>query len=200
MTLAADTTDAKRLLREDAEAARRAAASAGDGSAGARLAENLWAAAVVPRRAAVSGYWPIGDEIDVMPALLALAADGHKVALPVIVGRGRPLEFRVWREGDATRRGAFGIREPLDAAPAIEPDVVLVPLLAFDRAGFRLGYGGGFYDRSLAALRARSPVLAVGIAWSAQEVAAVPRGGHDEPLDWVVTERDAIRIAPDGTS
>lgn len=200
MTLAADTTDAKRLLRAEAEAVRRAAARADDGTAGARLADNLLAAAIVPRRAAVSGYWPIGDEIDVMPALRVLAADGHRVALPLIVGKGRPLVFRAWRDGDAMRRGPFGIREPLDAAAEIEPAVVLVPLLAFDRAGSRLGFGGGFYDRSLAALRARSPVLAVGIAWSAQELAAVPRDRHDEALDWVVTEREAIRIEPGGAS
>lgn len=195
MTLATDISDAKRGLRAEATAARRTAAHADDGTAGARLAERLAAAAIVPRAATVSGFWPIGDEIDVMPALRALAAAGHTVALPVVTGRGRPLLFRVWREGDAMQSGPFGIHEPLESAPSIDPDVVLVPLLAFDRAGFRVGYGGGYYDRSLAALRARALVVAVGIAWSAQEIAAVPHDARDEPLDWVVTEREAIRVA-----
>jgi len=190
-----DIDDAKRALRAASDARRRVAAAADDGAAGERLAALFLEAIAVPESAPVSGFWPIGDEIDVMPLLRALAARRHSIALPVIAGRGRPLIFRRWVEGDDMAAGPFGIREPLDGAPEIAPRVLLVPLLAFDRAGYRLGYGGGFYDRSLAALRETGEALAVGAAWAAQEVAAVPRGAHDQVLDWVVTEREAIRIS-----
>lgn len=123
-----------------------------------------------------------------------LAARGHALGLPVVQGRGKPLLFRAWRRGDALVPGSLGIPAPgPDAAPLV-PDLLLVPLLAFDREGFRLGHGAGYYDMTLAGLRAIGPVLAVGIAYAGQEIARVPREAHDEPLDWVVTEGEAIRI------
>lgn len=186
--------DNKRALRKQAVARRDEAAAADDGRAGTRLAGHLEAAAVVPAGAVVSGFWPIGSEFDVWPALNALVARGHPVALPVVAGAGRPLEFRLWRKGDAMATGPFGIREPLATAPAVDPEVLLVPLLAFDRTGYRLGYGGGFYDRSLAGLRDRGTPRAIGVGWSAQEVPAVPRAAYDQPLDWIVTERESIRV------
>ena len=186
--------DAKQAARRTAAARRRDEAAAGDGAAGTRLAEIALAEIDFADGAAIAGYWPIDSEMDVQPLLRGLAARGHPIALPVVAGRGRPLIFRAWREGDEMADGAFGIREPLPAAAEIEPGVLLVPLLAFDRAGFRLGYGGGFYDRSLADLREKAPVLAVGIAWAGQETAAVPRDSHDQPLDWIVTERAAIEV------
>ncbi len=192
-----DIDDAKRALRIEAAARRNEAAAADDGGAGRWLSLRFLDAITVPDGAPVSGFWPIRGEINVMPLLRALAARGHPVALPVVAGRGRPLVFRAWREGDATADGPYGIREPLASAPALSPRVVLVPLLAFDRAGHRLGYGGGFYDRSLAGLRAQAPVLAVGIAWAAQEVPAVPHDSRDQRLDWVVTERAALRLPGD---
>lgn len=195
MQSATDIDEAKRALRKEAAARRSDAAAADDGGAGARLAERFLGAVTVPAGAPVSGFWPIRTEIDVMPLLRALAARGHAIALPVVVGPARPLVFRAWREGDAMAAGPYGIREPLDDAPEIAPHVLLVPLLAFDRAGYRLGYGGGFYDRSLAALRDRGTAMAVGVAWAAQEVAAVPHDERDQPLDWVVTEQEALRIA-----
>jgi len=147
--------------------------------------------------AAVSGYWPIGVEANVMPLLQALGRRGLTMALPVVPGRGEPLTFRRWREGDAMGTGPFGIREPLPESPVVEPDLLLVPLLAFDRSGGRLGYGGGYYDRTLAGLRARKPILAVGVAYAAQECDTVPCGETDVPLDWIVTEAAAIRAHPD---
>lgn len=194
MSEAIDINETKRSCRARAVESRRAAALADDGTAGTRIAGNLLAAGMVPPGAPVSGFWPIRDEVDALTALRELAVRGHPVALPVVVGRGRPLVFRRWIESDGMATGPFGIREPLDGAPEIEPRVLLVPLLAFDRAGFRLGYGGGFYDRSLAGLRMAGDALAIGIAWAGQEVAAVPRDAHDQPLDWIVTEREAIRI------
>ncbi len=195
MHAATDINEAKRTLRTEAAARRRDAAAVDDGSAGERLAAHFLESVAVPDAAPVSGFWPIRTEIDVMPLLLALAARGHPVALPVVAGAGRPLTFREWREGDAMEEGPYGIREPIATAPALVPQILLVPLLAFDRAGYRLGYGGGFYDRSLAALRKAGTAVAVGAAWAAQEVAAVPRDASDQKLDWVVTEREALRIS-----
>ncbi len=192
---ATDIDDAKRALRTEAAARRNEAAGADDGGAGKRLALRFLDAITVPEGAPVSGYWPIRTEIDVRPLLRALAGRGHPVTLPVVAGPGKPLVFRAWREGDAMADGPYGIREPLESAPALTPRVVLVPLLAFDRAGYRLGYGGGFYDRSLAGLRAQGTVLAVGVAWAAQEVPAAPHDSRDQRLDWVVTERAALRIS-----
>ena len=186
--------DAKQAARRTATARRRDAAAADDGNAGSRLAEIALAEIDFPDGAAIAGFWPIASEMDVQPLLRGLAARNHAIVLPVVAGRDRPLLFRAWREGDEMADGAFGIREPLPAAAEIEPGVLLVPLLAFDRAGFRLGYGGGFYDRSLAGLREKAPVLAVGIAWAGQETAAVPRDSRDQPLDWIVTEREAIIV------
>jgi 5-formyltetrahydrofolate cyclo-ligase len=140
----------------------------------------------------VAGYLPIGDEIDPRPLLRRLHAAGHAIALPRIVRSHAPLSFRVWEEGDALEDGPFGTLQPGEAAPAIVPEVVVLPLLAFDRRGFRLGYGGGYYDRTLAELRSRRAVTAIGIAYAAQEVPSVPHDRHDRPLDWVVTEREAI--------
>ena len=197
MQAATDIDEAKRALRAGSAARRHDAAAADDGGAGTRLASHFLEAISVPDGAPVSGYWPIRGEVDVTPLLLALAARGHPVALPVVAAAGRPLVFRAWREGDAMEAGPYGISEPLAGAPALIPQILLVPLLAFDRDGYRLGYGGGFYDRSLAALRSMGTVVAVGAAWAAQKVSAVPRGSLDQRLDWVVTEREAIRIPGD---
>lgn len=191
---AAGLVEAKQAARRAATARRRGEAAAGDGNAGSLLAEIALAEIDFADGAAIAGYWPIASEMDVQPLLRGLAARGHPIALPVVAGRGRPLIFRAWREGDEMADGAFGIREPLPAAAEIEPGVLLVPLLAFDRAGFRLGYGGGFYDRSLAGLREKAAVLAVGIAWAGQETAAVPRDSRDQPLDRIVTEREVIIV------
>ena len=194
MSALTDLDEAKQSLRRSATARRRDAAAGDDGAAGRTLAEIVLAGIALHDGAAVSGYWPIASEIDVMPLLRELAASGHAIALPAVTGKDRPLVFRAWRDGDAMADGPFGIREPLASAVEVEPRIVLAPLLAFDRQGYRLGYGGGFYDRSLAVLRGKRPTLAIGIAWAAQEVPAVPHDRRDQPLDWVATEREAIRM------
>ena len=116
----------------------------------------------------VSGFSAIRDEIDAGPLLARLADQGYRLALPVMQGKGKPLLFRAWAPGDAMDTAVWGIAEPKPDKPVLEPDVVLVPLLAFDSRGWRLGYGGGFYDRTLAALRARKPIVAVGLAYDEQ--------------------------------
>ncbi len=149
-----------------------------------------------PRDTVISGYWPIRDEIDPRPLLDSLAARGHALALPVVGPPDAPLVFRAWTKGDTLLPGPFGTRTPSAEARELTPRVVIVPLLAFDAAGYRLGYGGGYYDRTLAGLR-RGPgaVLAIGVAYPDQRVDAVPRAPYDERLDWVVTETAAHRAA-----
>ena len=149
-----------------------------------------------PANIVISGYWPIRDEIDPRPLLDRLAARGHPLALPVVGAPDAPLVFRAWAKDDTLMPGPFGTRTPGDEARELAPRVVIVPLLAFDAAGYRLGYGGGYYDRTLAELR-RGPgaVLAVGVAYQDQRVDAVPRAPYDERLDWVVTETAAHRAA-----
>lgn len=141
----------------------------------------------------VSGFASLPGELDCMPLMERLAADGVRLALPRVVAKGQPLEFRQWAPGDAMDAGVWGIAEPKADRAVLEPDILLVPLLAIDREGWRLGYGGGFYDRTLAALRDAKPIIAIGLAYDAQVVDAVPHLDYDEPLDWVLTPSGAMR-------
>jgi 5-formyltetrahydrofolate cyclo-ligase len=152
-------------------------------------------AAWAPYPPVIAGYWPVGSELDCRPLLGALAAAGWRCALPVVAAATEPLGFRLWRPGESLRPGALGIPEPEASAAMVVPRVLLVPVLAFDRAGRRLGQGAGYYDRTLEALRAlpaRRPVLALGLAYAAQELPTLPVGSHDQPLDWIVTEIEAF--------
>jgi 5-formyltetrahydrofolate cyclo-ligase len=188
----------KRALRAAARKARCAAALAdgtAPGPASQALRDHVLAAVPVKPGVVVSGYWPMGEEIDPRPLMEALAARGHPLALPAVRAAGEPLDFRAWAPGDALRPAGFGTSEPRREAALLQPAVLLVPLLAFDAAGYRLGYGGGFYDRSLAALRAAGDILAVGLAFAAQQVAAVPRESTDQPLDLVATEAGIVTPA-----
>ena len=144
--------------------------------------------------AVISLYWPMRDEIDVRDLTRALSADGVRMALPVMVEPGAPLMFREWRIGDALAPGAFGVHEPADEASTLEPDIVVVPLLAFDATGNRLGYGGGYYDRTLRDLRVCREIIAVGVGYDEQEFPAVPGDTSDEILDMIITDRRTLRI------
>ncbi len=140
----------------------------------------------------VAGYAPIRSEFDPFPLMRALAQHGARLALPVVVARDQPLAFRAWSFGQALHPGKFAILEPaLDAMP-VEPDLLLVPLAAFDRAGHRIGYGAGFYDRTLSRRSATKPMIALGLAFATQEVGGVPALPHDIGLDYIVTERETI--------
>lgn len=154
---------------------------------GVRLAA-AWSPAIV------SAFHPIREEPDTLALLAALSAHGLTTALPVAAGRGTHLTFRQWRPGDPTRLGAMGIPEPVDSAPVVEPDLLFVPLACFDRRGHRIGYGAGYYDRTLERLRAMKPIHAVGVAYSVCEIAATPYEAHDQTLDAIVTERETIFV------
>lgn len=176
--------------------ARRAAAFAAHGAAaGALLATHGLSFLPLAPGSTVSGFSAIRDEIDAGALLARLHAEGHRLCLPVMEGKGKPLVFRAWAPGDEMGKVQWGIAEPLPDKPVLEPDVVLVPLLAFDGAGYRLGYGGGFYDRTLARLRAIKPAVAVGIAYDELKVDAVPHQSYDERLDWVLTPSGPLRCS-----
>lgn len=193
---AADLQAAKAALRAAAGERRARAHARLHPGAGAALAGHFLAgfAERLPADAVVALYWPIRTEIDVRPLIDELAASARRIALPVLRGPGEPLGFASWRPGRPLRTGALGLSEPADGSPAT-PDVVVAPLLAFDRTGARLGYGGGYYDRTLGELRAAGPVLAVGAAYAAQETARIPVAPGDEPLDAVVTESGTMPVA-----
>ena len=139
----------------------------------------------------VSGYYPMEGEIWPLPLMAALRAKGHSLALPVMQKKTDPLLFRAWSPGDPLIPGVWGIRQPAPDRAVVLPDIVLAPLLAFDRRGYRLGYGGGYYDRTLRYLRANKALLAVGLALDELEVDAVPHLDYDERLDWVLTPSGA---------
>jgi 5-formyltetrahydrofolate cyclo-ligase len=141
----------------------------------------------------VSGFFPFTTEISVLPLLAKLASEGWTTSLPVVLGKNMPLKFRAWTPGEPTIAGVWDIPMPPETAPEVLPDVVLAPMLAFDRRGFRLGYGGGFYDRTLSKLKKIKPIEAIGICYSTQEIDDVPHGDHDEPVDWILTERGIRR-------
>lgn len=189
----------KQALRITARAMRKIAherhcLAAAGASIGERLSSfGLGFATAGKLPAVVAGYAPIREEID--PSLLLLQArlDGARVVLPAIVGKEHPLEFRIVDFATKTKPGVWGIAEPPPTAEVLDPDLLLVPLLAFDRRGFRLGYGGGFYDRTLRKLRALKPIIAVGLAYDEQRIDAVPHLDYDEPLDWVLTPSGPVR-------
>lgn len=184
MTLVAQKAEARRA----AYALRKAAFAAGQGQAAELLADFL----SDQKGRVLSGYMPMRTEIDPLPAM---AAHQGPVCVPVIPGPGQPLRFREWTPGCAMVAGDFGALIPAEGA-WLEPEVLIVPLLSFDRLGYRLGYGGGFYDRTLERLRSRGATLAVGFAFAAQEVDAVPIEPTDQRLDAILTETGLIPLRP----
>lgn len=180
-------TDVKAAARAEAFARRAEAFAAGQGQAAEILADYL----AGQQGRVLAGYMPMRTEIDPLPAM---AAHQGPVGVPVIVAKAAPLRFREWSPGCRLIEGAFRARIPEEGG-WVEPEVLIVPMLAFDARGYRLGYGGGFYDRTLEQLRAQGPVLAVGFAFAAQEVAKVPTDAFDQRLDSVVTEKGVTVFA-----
>jgi 5-formyltetrahydrofolate cyclo-ligase len=185
----------KKALRARLEAWREGLGADAQARAAAAVAEQaLDFLGPRPRGSVVSGFAPMAEEFRVWSLLRRLHEQGFRLALPVMQGKRKPLLFRAWAPGDAMDQAVWGISEPKADKPALEPDILIVPLLAFDRAGWRLGYGGGFYDRTLAELRARKAVVAVGLGYDEQEVDAVPHLDYDQRLDWVLRPSGPIRF------
>lgn len=180
LRLAGKKTRARVVLKSGAEVAQR-------------LAEHGLSFCQPAPGSVVSGFAPFGEELDATPLMLRLMDEGCTLALPVMVGKAKPLIFRAWKPGDDMKEAMWGIMEPRDDAPVAIPDVVLVPLLAFDTRGYRVGYGGGFYDRTLAELKAKKSVVTVGLALDEMKVDAVPHDNYDQRVDWVLTPSGPIR-------
>lgn len=220
MTEAAEIAIEKARMRP---LARRMRADAFSPNAATQLITHYTEA--VAAQPIVAGYWPLGGEIDPRPLMAHLAAAGVVIALPCMLERGAAPAFLEWKFDDALEADAFGVLAPVKTAPPAMPALILVPLLAFDRLGGRLGQGGGHYDRVLATMRpeqfskseerfshpnrvnlesrpdpgsnepgssGRGRVVAVGLAFAGQEMPVIPREPHDQRLDWVITEREAI--------
>jgi 5-formyltetrahydrofolate cyclo-ligase len=183
--------DLKAELRRAAVALRDALPPAARMAAAQAIAERGLPVEIEPG-VIVSGFSPLKSEISPLPLLRRLADAGARLALPVVVGRGQPLIMRAWSFGAPLASGVWGIREPPADAPEVRPDILIVPLLAFDRSGHRVGYGAGYYDMTLSRLRAMKPIVAIGIAFAAQEIAAVPATPRDARLDLVLTEHGCI--------
>lgn len=185
----------KAALRKTLSAKRREAFEA-DGGAGEKLADAFFSEGpkVTPGMT-VSGYWPFRTEIDVRPLMERLRGLGATLALPHAPDRLGHLDFRRYDGGPPRGIDAWGMPAPAGDAPIMRPDLVLTPLLGFDASGGRIGYGAALYDGALRRLRAEGPVVAVGVAFAAQEVSEIPREAHDEPLDWVITEK-GVKVRP----
>jgi 5-formyltetrahydrofolate cyclo-ligase len=187
------TSGEKATLRATALAARDAL-SAEERAAAALAVALRGLPFAIAAGSIVSGYSPIRSEIDPVPLMRALAEKGARLALPAVMARGKSLAFRVWSAGDRLMLGPLGILEPSPAAAELIPDIMLVPLAAFDRAGHRIGYGAGHYDYTLAHLRKLKPIAAIGVGFAVQEIAAVPALPHDVALDYVLTETQAFNF------
>ena len=195
-----DTLKRKADMRKAAAGRRAAAFARHGGKAGTRLAAAGLDRLGAPPARVVSGFGAIGEEIDPLPLMKRLAGEGYRLCLPVMQGRAQPLLFRAWSPGDPTAETIWGIREPLSTAPAVEPDVVLAALLLYDLDGYRLGYGGGHYDRSLNGLRQRKSVISIGLAYEEQRVDQVPRLDYDARLDWILTPAGLIDCRAGGST
>jgi 5-formyltetrahydrofolate cyclo-ligase len=188
--------EAKSTLRRDALARRDALPADMRAAAAQAIALRPFPVALPPGTT-VSGFMPLKSEINPLPLMRELADAGAALALPAVAGKGKPLIMRAFAFGETLASGVWGIREPKPDVPEVNPDILLVPLLAFDRRGHRIGYGAGYYDMTITALRVQKPIVAVGIAFAAQEIEAVPSTPHDAALDLVLTEREVIVINPD---
>jgi 5-formyltetrahydrofolate cyclo-ligase len=185
--------DLKKTIRREAVARRDALPAAERGKAAEAIAARPFPIAITPGTI-VSGFSALKSEINPVPLMRKLADQGAQLALPVVAGKGRPLIMRAWSFGAPLDAGVWGIREPKGDAPEVAPDMLIVPLLAFDRHGNRIGYGAGYYDMTIGKLRAMKPTVAVGIAYAAQEIAEVPVTPRDARLDLVLTEREIIDL------
>jgi len=194
MSVPHDPADNKKLLRESARLLRDQLVHKNQlnlprrvSEAGLNLMKRLHARTV-------AGYHPISSELDVLPLLRVLHEAGYALALPVTPKEKGPLAFRQWSPSDELTKGRFGILAPIVHKPDVTPDAILLPLLAFDKMGHRLGYGGGYYDKTLRLLRMSTEIVAIGVAYDEQETDALSNEEHDEVLDWLLTPSGARRF------
>jgi len=187
--------ETKKKLRQDALDKRGKLAASRDNDAAAARLMNYFLKTFAPEEGTpIAAYWPYRDEIDVRPLLEKLDSLGCNCLLPVVRGRNEALQFHQWKPGDELEASRFGVLEPSKFHPSASPEIVVLPMLAFDRNGYRLGYGGGYYDMTLAALRTKGNLLAIGVAYQEQEIDDIPVEPHDQKVDAVVTDRSVFHI------
>ncbi|TXN73111.1 5-formyltetrahydrofolate cyclo-ligase [Methylobacterium sp. WL6] len=189
------TSSDKAALRSDALARRDALDPETRRAGSLAIAEHALTVAGLAEAALVGAFWPIRSEADPRPLIERLFARSQRVALPKVTPDG--LVFREWRAGETLVAGRFGLSEPRDDLPALDPTALIVPLAAFDRRGQRIGYGRGYYDQAISRLSRSGPVLTIGIAFSVQEIQRVPAEPHDRPLDHLVTEAGFVPLTKD---
>jgi 5-formyltetrahydrofolate cyclo-ligase len=191
MTVSDAISAQKEQLRKEALVRRDAMSAVERQAAAEAIAARAFPITVRPG-SVVSGFMPMKSEINPLPLLKRLAGEGATLALPVVAGRGKPLVMRAWKFGAPLDAGVWGIRQPKPDAPEVDPDILIVPLAAFDRSGQRIGYGAGYYDMTIHRLRKIKPITAIGIAFATQEIPHVPATERDAKLDLVLTEREII--------
>ena len=184
----------KEIIRKEA-ADRRAALKSQIAELSVAVARQFLAQVPIPPDAVVSSYWAIGDEADPQFLERELRRRGHRIVMPRVAGRNLPLDFHIWETGAKLVRGGFGLSEPSRDWQKLNPDILIVPMLAFDGAGYRVGYGAGYYDRTIRGLRAAKSITAAGFGFAVQEFPELPHLAHDERLDWVITENAARRTS-----
>lgn len=192
-----DVDTKKDHLRQEMTAWRQTLSKQEHAARAARLTKNLFKSELFANASVIAGYWPLPGEMDVRRLLGRLEGMEKELALPRVVKADVPLQFLKWKAGDPLKDGKRGTREPADRKSVVTPDLVLVPGLAFDKSGGRVGYGGGFFDRTLELLRAQGEVIAIGVGFKEQLIDAVPRAKHDALVDYVAT--DARLIKCDGS-
>ena len=185
-----DTSDQKRQLRQIYLQRRLEVAQEAYHSASTAIKEHFLSSADLTKPRKIAGYLPMRGEVDIVSLFHTLHKDGHTCCLPVVVAPGAALQFRTWTPGEVLEEGRFGIRVPPTGNDSIVPDILLLPLLAFDGMGYRLGYGGGYYDTTLRKLRmANHPLVAIGAAFALQQAKKLPHEPQDEKLDAILTEK-----------
>jgi 5-formyltetrahydrofolate cyclo-ligase len=187
-----DIAEVKRKARSAASKRRAEAHEGLKDSAGSMLADRGLPPGIGAVPGIISGFIPYKSEITTVPLMNALRRQGWRTCLPVVIAPEQPLVFRAWEPGDRLAPGVWDIPVPLESAAELLPDVLLVPMLAFDARGYRLGYGGGFYDRTLTKLRVLKKITAIGVAYHAQMMEEVPAAHYDAPLDYVMTEKETF--------
>ena len=191
-----DIQNQRSAIRQIARDRRVEAAEVMGNEAGRLIVDKVIENIPLPPRKIIGGYWPVGSELDGRLLLIQLHGIGRSCCLPVVVHPDQSLIFRSWGPRIRLEPDLRGMMTPPEQEPEVTPDILFVPLLAFDRAGNRLGSGAGFYDRTLDRLRANRKIVAIGLAYSIQEFKEIPTFDHDQPLDWIVTEREVFRVTP----
>lgn len=184
----------KKEYRVDARATRRSFHQKNGNAFSKKIKEHFFASQHFMPQTVFAVYYPIGSEVNSRPLIDTLNDMGHITALPVIKDRQSALEFRVYRSEQKLNKGAFGVPEPSPNMPTVIPDFLIIPMLAFNKQGYRLGYGTGFYDRTLTEMRRAKPIKAIGVAYSVQQIDDMPVESHDEKMDWIITEKEALKI------